>query len=299
MSAEHNFLEWFAAHGGWLDPRCDLREIPGMGRGIIAKEPINENERVFTIPRSVLMNLGTSLLEQECRKIEAAVPPAGEHTFDALAQRGWCPLILMLLYENWRANAPRAEPIRSLGVTWGAYFGIMPHTFSTPMFWDAQEIDALKGTDIPEKIGRDDADEDYRTVVRPYVAQYPQMFLAMAPGDVGVDEEIERYYSAAMYHRMGSSILSRSFHVKRDLSHAEPDDADISSAPAEVTVVRNVPEEEKDDEGETALEEQEIEVDDDDEAAEEAEEENVADISMVPMADMLNARFESENVCHC
>lgn len=294
MSAEHNFLEWFAAHGGWLDPRCDLREIPGMGRGIIAREPVAENERLFTIPRSMLMNLGTSLLEKECRKIESESAPAGEHNFDTLVRKGWCPLILMLLYEHWLATSPRAESLRSSGMTWGAYFGIMPPTFSTPMFWSKDELDYLQGTDIPEKIGRDEAEADYHAVVLPYVSQYPQVFVRMEPGEPGVKEEIERYYNLDLYHRMGSSILSRSFHVKRDLSHAEPDDADISSAPAEVTVVRNVPDEEKDDEGEVEHPE-EVEVDDDDEAAEEAEDEDVADISMVPMADMLNARFESEN----
>ncbi|WFD34007.1 Ribosomal lysine N-methyltransferase 4 [Malassezia cuniculi] len=297
MSAERIFLDWFEANGGWLDPRCDLREIPGMGRGIIALEPIAENERLFAIPRSMLMNLGTSRLESDCRKIEAVFPPAGEITFDVLVKKGWCPLILMMLYENWRATAPRGEPTRGLGTSWGAYFGIMPTAFSTPMFWSEEELDALKGTDVTEKIGRDEAEADYNSIVLPYIKQYPQVFVAMAPCDAGVDAEIERYYSVELYHRMGSSILSRSFHVKRDLSHAEPEDADITSAPPEVTVVRNVPDEEKDDEDEEESGEvEEIEVDDDDEeAAEEAEEEDVADISMVPMADMLNARFESEN----
>ena len=65
-SVEQSFLAWFRENGGWIDERCDVREIPNMGRGLIAKAPIAENERVFAIPRSMLMNLTTSHLAEQC-----------------------------------------------------------------------------------------------------------------------------------------------------------------------------------------------------------------------------------------
>jgi len=277
---ERDFLAWFTAHGGWIDGRLRLQQVPGMGRGLVATAPITENERMFTIPRSMLMNLSTSALITRCEAAEAVRAPAAGLAWLDVFERGWCPLILMMMFEHWRAATSQAEDI-----LWGPYFGIMPHTFTTPMFWSTNDLKQLQGTDIEDKIGKAEAEADYREFVRPYLEQYPSVFV----GNVSdVQAALDTWYSVDMYHRMGSSILSRSFHVKRDLRHAEPDDADVSSAPAEVGVVRAVPGDGDD--------EEELEIDEnDDDEDEEAEEEDVRDISMVPMADMLNARFGSEN----
>lgn len=86
-----------------------------MGRGLVATRTFAENERVFSIPRRILVNLGTSRLESACEAAEAAKPPKGV-AWSELVERGWCPLILMLLYEHWRAKHG-AEP------SWGPYFG--------------------------------------------------------------------------------------------------------------------------------------------------------------------------------
>ena len=69
-NVEQSFLAWFRENGGWIDDRCDVREIPNMGRGLIAKAPIAENERVFAIPRTMLMNLTTSHLAEQCAVAE-------------------------------------------------------------------------------------------------------------------------------------------------------------------------------------------------------------------------------------
>lgn len=301
-SVEQSFLAWFRENGGWIDERCDVREIPNMGRGLIAKAPIAENERVFAIPRSMLMNLTTSHLAEQCVAAErdAADAAADAPTWATIMERGWCPLILMLMWEHWRAKTERANS----GISWGPYFDIMPDHFSTPMFWSDDEVEALRGTDIIDKIGKADAEADYRDVVLPYIRRFPELFVGLPHDAAELNAEIARWYSVDMYHRMGSSILSRSFHVKRDLRYAEPDEADVSSAPAEVTVTRNVPDEERNDEPEDDTPEDGSTAhshDDDDasesssEGGEEGEDEDVADISMVPMADMLNARFASEN----
>lgn len=169
----------------------------------------------------------------------------------------------------------------------------MPSTFETPMFWTEDEVKELAGTDLVDKIGQDEAEKDYQECVLPYIQQYPHVF-------VGTDgehaaQEIAQWYSLAMYHRMGSSILSRSFHVKRDLKHAESDDADIHSNPAEVSIQREMPGEEEGEEPTQEVGEGDEDEDEDEEEEEEEDDENVRDISMVPMADMLNARFGSEN----
>ena len=319
---ERAFLAWFTENGGWIDPSLSLEKIPGMGRGLVATRPIAENERLFTIPRSMLMNLDTSALAKTCQAAEKAKPPRSGCSWLDIMNRGWCPIILMLMWEHWRASSLQTSKQHMASISWGPYFGIMPKEFSTPMFWNSDELEELKGTDVEDKIGRAEAESDYHECVLPYIQQYPNVFLGTLPSS-DVQAGIDRWYHVNMYHRMGSSILSRSFHVKRDLTHAEPDEADISSAPAEVAVVRTMPQNDQKDESQRphegiadeegrGVEEDEDEQDeqgdeheenegedkDDDEdenEEEEEEEEDVRDISMVPMADMLNAKFGSEN----
>ncbi|WFC97768.1 Ribosomal lysine N-methyltransferase 4 [Malassezia yamatoensis] len=260
-----------------------------MGRGLVAKRAFAENERVFSIPRKILLNLGTSSLESACLAAEANNPNLARISWSELVDRGWCPLILMMMFENWRA-AQVAEP------SWGAYFGVMPDAFDTPMFWSPKDIEALDGTDVVEKIGQADAEQDFRECVWPYINQFPEVFV----GEKNRDslEHLKKYYGLDMYHRMGSLILSRSFNVKRDLKHADDDDTDIHSLPTEVGVQRNIPgevEELEADEAQADAVEEDSSDNDENDSDEDEEEEDVRDISMVPMADMLNSRFGSEN----
>ena len=68
---------------------------------------------------------------------------------------------------------------------------ILPESFSTPMFWSAEDLEALKGTTVigappccvvlshhdngprtsfyPEKIGKEDAEEEYRSRIVPVI----------------------------------------------------------------------------------------------------------------------------------
>lgn len=79
---------------------------------------------------------------------------------------------------------------------------------------------------------------------------------------------------------MGSRILSRSFNVETvDINAAETGTEEASDPPSMDVDQDEVTEREEDS-------------DDDDD-----EENNVSDVSMVPMADLLNARYGSENVC--
>lgn len=106
---------------------------------------------------------------------------------------------------------------------------------------------------------------------------------------------------------MGSRILSRSFQVERWTGeHAEGDDEDAEAdeagdtsamdvdpqdmaGPSTETIVDGAPID-----GSDGPEELQAEVDEDED--EDEEQEDPSDVAMVPMADMLNARFESENV---
>lgn len=46
---------------------------------------------------------------------------------------------------------------------------VLPRTFSTPMFWNDEDLKELEGTDIVGKIGKDDAEATYKRDVEPLV----------------------------------------------------------------------------------------------------------------------------------
>ena len=96
---------------------------------------------------------------------------------------------------------------------------------------------------------------------------------------------------------MGSRILSRSFHVEKwqpedheaDIE-TEDQDPDFNAQAMDVDHNSTLDGEAEQDPSET------IEAAEEDEDDEDADAEDPSDVAMVPMADMLNARFESENV---
>ena len=50
---------------------------------------------------------------------------------------GWGPLILCLMYELKLENS-----------FWKPYLDILPHMFTTPMFWDQKDLEELVGTGV-------------------------------------------------------------------------------------------------------------------------------------------------------
>lgn len=250
-----NFLGWFEISGGKLDPRCYLTFIEGMGRGMLAKEDIKEGEVLFVIPRAILLNLQTTGLSTGIRNTgnKKAIK-----SWSRLQDEGWAPLILAMMWEDYHSCKPFEHyggiPAIDL-MTWGPYFEPMPKVFSTPMFWPQEDLDHLKGTSIEGKLGKEDAEATYYEKVLPFVQSLPKVF-----GDA---REVRQYFSLEQYHIMASRILSRSFHVKRQLNAA-----------GQATYRSNDNKEDEEDE---------------------EEHEDVRDISMVPMADMLNARSNSDN----
>lgn len=93
---------------------------------------------------------------------------------------------------------------------------------------------------------------------------------------------------------MGSRILSRSFQVSKWEDEGEDGISDESHSAVQANVstdsaAMDVDELEPDGEVNTETAEEDSD--------EDADEDDPADVAMVPMADMLNAQFESENVC--
>ncbi|PWN49685.1 SET domain-containing protein [Violaceomyces palustris] len=214
---------------------------------------------------------------------------------------------------------------------WGPYFDIMPTEFSTPMFWPEEDLESLQGTSVSGKVGREEAEQIYNDNLLPFIRSRPSIFFSDPPRghSGGIEEQIGEWYSMDIYHQMGSRILSRSFHVKSSKkgkgakSEAAGDETEEEEEEAEGPADENEMDEQHDGEGEDRDgdhsrdlavgdeskgedernkrgEDGEHDDDDDDDEEdddeeEEEETENVMDISMTPMADLLNAKFESDN----
>lgn len=318
---EREFLRFFANAGGSVTSSLSLFHLPNQGRCYIANDDIAEDDDLFTIPRSALLNTGTSMLPVLCRAYEqkhglvASVasdqPAKGDNdmsideivtgkgatspqTFDELD--GWSPLIVCMMWENWRVSDHGAASASSLVndykdalqsgddasrnsenscstqyQDWKGYLEIMPKDFSNmPMFWTSAELQELRGTSVVQRIGKDEADAEYEQNVKPFILRHGEIFFGSDETEDNYGRLVEQFYSLENFHTQGSRILSRSFHVKPPSTRDVQEGLAVGAADA--------PEEGSDDSDE-----------------EDEEQEDTADISMVPMADMLNASYSADN----
>ncbi|KAG2112090.1 hypothetical protein DEU56DRAFT_843138 [Suillus clintonianus] len=265
-----DFLAWFQHHGGALDTSSvGITDFPGSGRGAIALQDIPENHTIFTLPRSLTLSTQTSTL-----------PSA--FGFEAWRKhklhKGWVGLILCMMWEEAQGNQGK----------WVTYLTSLPTQFDTPMFWSDEDLQELQGTAVVDKIGRSEAERDYHENLVPAIKTRPDLF----PSD-----KIDTWYTLHRYHITGSRILSRSFNVERwegeveveqDAEQVLEDSNEDTQANTSIGSAMDV-----DDSGDggEAADEESSDRDSDDEDTEDIPEE----IAMVPMADLLNARYNSVN----
>jgi len=124
-----------------------------------------------------------------------------------------------------------------------------------------------------EKIGKADAERDFHEKLVPAIKSRPDIFPS---------ETLDKWYTVERYHIMGSRILSRSFHVETGVDHNSVGGGEFTEANTGSHSAMDVDRVEK-------LEEQEEDDSDD-------EDEDTSGITMVPMADLLNARYGCNNV---
>ncbi|KDN48484.1 SET domain-containing protein [Tilletiaria anomala UBC 951] len=274
-AAKHSaFLDWFTSSGGMIGvdsadgkPLWTLHDYrkDGMGTGLRALAAMPENTLLFSLPRSMLLNTRNCPLPSLVRQAELDEGDAGKAgvpKWDQLESK-WASLIICMLWERRRSLEGRSSSTE--GQTWGPYLDVLPVQFATPMFWPAQDLRLLKGTSIENKIGQEEAEAEYSSLILPLVNGRPELFL---PNATSIESGLAQFYSLELFHIMGSRILSRSFHVEpwRE-EHAKGDD---------LNAMETDDDEEEYKEGDEAEEEDKLEA--------------VEDISMVAMADMLNAR---------
>lgn len=263
-----DFVAWFQHNGGVLDTSVmGITDFPGSGRGAVALQDIPENHTIFTLPRSLILSTQTSTL-----------PSA--FGFEAWKKHklhlGWVGLILCMMWEEAQGNQGK----------WITYLASLPTQFDTPIFWSDEELQELQGTAVVDKIGRDEAERDYHEKLAPAIKTRPDLF----PSD-----QTDAWYTLRRYHITGSRVLSRSFNVEKwegeveqDAEYVpEEDSNEDTRADTSIGSAMNVDEP---GDGSEAEDKGSSDRDSDDE-----EVEDTSDIAMVPMADILNARYDSVN----
>ncbi|KAG8779640.1 hypothetical protein FRC12_023999 [Ceratobasidium sp. 428] len=258
-------LHWFKSYEGTIDEQhMGLAQLESCGWSAIALKDIPKGHVLFEIPRSLLLSIRTCSLRENLSKTE----------WKKLG-KGWTPLILCMMWEAAKGDES----------TWDGYLDTMPVTFDTPMFWSTTDLEELQGTTIAEKIGHEQADKEYIERLLPLVQSRPDIFNP---------EQVDKYYTLSQFHIMGSRILSRSFHVE-PWSGAEDDNEEkLEAATGEAAMATQAADVSMESARSAPLAEDEDGTSDDDSDSDD-EGENVEDVAMVPMADMLNARYGGEN----
>lgn len=209
------FLDWFRTQEG-TSFHADL-EIKDLrhrdaGRSIFAIRDLPADAELFTIPRATVLSVETSDLATKAPGILTTIDAAGksvpipnESTYiedDEIAglPNSWLDLILVLIYEYLQGEKTR----------WKPYFDVLPREFDSLMFWSDEELQCLQASAVKSKIGKESAEELFRTRVIPAVNSHASVFYAH-DGKHLSDEEL-----IALSHRMGSIIMAYAFDLENE-----------------------------------------------------------------------------------
>ncbi|KAF9955323.1 hypothetical protein BGZ65_003461 [Modicella reniformis] len=139
---------------------------------------------------------------------------------------------------------------------WKPYFDILPTEFSTPMFWTNEEQEELKGTGVIDKIGKEEVESIFKEKLWPLISSNPDLFPTL-------DRDESSYLK--IFHRMGSLIMAYAFHDTLPTKEEGSSDGSV------------------------------MDEDEEDEDEDDDEKESKVNVSMVPMADMLNHKTGHNN----
>ena len=100
-----------------------------MGWGVRAREALSSGARAIVVPRKLWMTPETGKSDAELGRAL---------TDEAFGLATWTTLALTLLKE--RERGPRS--------TFAAYAGTLPETLHAPLFWSAEELGEIQGTQL-------------------------------------------------------------------------------------------------------------------------------------------------------
>ncbi|KAK5690739.1 Ribosomal lysine N-methyltransferase 4 [Elasticomyces elasticus] len=183
QAKSQSFLAWLQQHGTTISPKIELADLrqDGCGRGVLAVQDIEEDEELFSVPRTSILTIETSTLPAE---------------INAQINDPWLGLITAMVLEHSKGD----------GSAWKAYFDVLPEQFDTPMFWSEEELAWLRGSAVVDKIGKLSADKAFSERVIPIIRQHPEIFGAADRSD---DDLL------TLCHRMGSTIMAYAFDLEK------------------------------------------------------------------------------------
>lgn len=141
---------------------------------------------------------------------------------------------------------------------WASYFRVLPTRFDTLMFWSDAELRDLQASAILDKIGKQGAEDSILESIAPIVRANPGLFQPIN-GLASFDGDAGTAALLELAHMMGSLIMAYAF----DIEKAEEDDEDVENP---------------------------------DESYMTDDEEEQLSKGMVPLADLLNADADRNNV---
>ena len=183
------FIDWLKNSGAQISPKIELADLrhSSAGRGVLAKEDITEDEELFSIPRTSILDVTTSSLSDELQK---------------KLDDPWLSLILAMIREYHFGDLSEYDP----------YFNVLPETLDTLMYWTDKELVYLTGSAVVNKIGKKSADAVFIEKIIPVIKQDPAAFNASSIND----QEM-----LALCHRMGSLFMAYAFDLEGSSAPAE------------------------------------------------------------------------------
>lgn len=182
----------------------------------VAVSDIPEGTVLFTIPRSAIINIATSRLAKLAPSIFTEAQRLGEdYDSESDGEPGaqppdqWLCLILVLMYECLNLSTS----------PWAPYLGVLPSDFETPMFWTQDQLSELQASAVVDKIGKEQADDMFRSKILPIVHKYDTLFY---PDDRRLSEDA----LISLAHRIGSTIMAYAFDLETEEEASTPEGED-------------------------------------------------------------------------
>lgn len=175
-----SFIDWLLSNDVKISPKISIHDYrsSNQGRGIIAMEDIEPNEQLFTIPRSILINVVNNSLIEKYPDIQDKLKSMDQ----------WLSLIIILSYEF------------KFGNKWKNYFNIIPDEFNQLIFWNNEELKDLEPSCILERIGTENN-----------LNMHNQIIKIIDDSNI---VELEGQLSIEEYNKIATIIMSYSFDVE-------------------------------------------------------------------------------------
>lgn len=97
---------------------------------------------------------------------------------------------------------------------WAPYFRVLPTRFDTLMFWSQAELQELQASAIVDKIGKQAADESILESIAPIVRANPSLFPPVN-GIQSYEGEAGTAVLLELAHTMGSLIMAYAFDIEK------------------------------------------------------------------------------------